>query len=341
MPRLEYRRWDPKPHNERLAEQATAVARRYAADGYDMTVRQLYYQLVAADVIPNTLQSYKHLAGVIDDARMSGMMDWYHIVDRTRNLAGNQHWNSPDEIIRAAARGYAIDHWTDQAVRVEVWVEKEALAGVVDRVARELDVDYFACRGYTSSSEMWRAARRLLGYIENGQRVLILHLGDHDPSGIDMSRDIVDRLHLFTDVDWARDHRNRFDGQDPLDVQHENIVDDMREELGLSHELPLEVRRIALNRDQVDRYQPPPNPAKVTDSRAGKYIELHGTSSWELDALEPTVLAGLIRDEVYAVRDVDLLEARLAIQQQEQDILERTTGRWADVVEFLTQDDGE
>lgn len=335
MPRIEYERWNPGAEALALANQATSVAARYAAQGYRMTVRQLYYQLVAAGLIPNSLPSYRILARVIDRARMSGLMDWNYIEDRTRNLRGNTHWSSPDEIIQASAAGYMLDHWAGQDVHVEVWVEKEALAGVVARVAGELDVDYFSCRGYTSTSEAWGAGRRLFDRIRNNQRVVILHLGDHDPSGIDMTRDLRDRLHLFTDVDWARRYPETVNWADPLEVKHDAVVDAMRASLGLDDELPLEIRRVALNYDQVEAYQPPPNPAKVSDPRAEEYIRRHGRSSWELDALPPNVLAQLIRDNVEPLRNNDALANVLTQEQEERFVLERAAARWTDVVDFL------
>jgi len=337
---LKYRRWNPGPINEALAEKAASIARQYAAQGYDMTLRQIFYQMVATGEIPNTIQSYKRLGDILDDARMGGEFDWGYMVDRTRNLAGNTHWSDPAQIIRATARSYMLDRWAGQPYRIECWVEKEALAGVIGRVAGELDVDYFPCRGYVSQSEMWRAARRLREYIEGGQRVLVLHLGDHDPSGVDMSRDIRDRLNLFTDVDWVRDHPGSFRGMDPLEVPHEQVQDDMYAHLDQdSDEPPLEVRRIALNMDQIREHNPPPNPAKFSDSRATAYVAEHGRSSWELDALRPDLLANLIRDEVYAVRDVDLWSAMVAREAEERSILEETTSRWPEVVRYLRDEE--
>jgi len=153
-------------------------------------------------------------------------------------------------------------------------VEKDALVGVIARACQPLDVPYFACRGYSSDSEMWRAAQRFLRYEDNGQIPYIIHLGDHDPSGIDMTRDIEDRLNLFN----ARPY----------------------------------VKRIALNYDQVEMYNPPPNPAKETDSRWEGYVAEYNTySSWELDALDPNVIVDLITGEILALRDDDRWDERM------------------------------
>jgi len=157
--------------------------------------------------------------------------------------------------VDACARQFRIDKWATQPRRIEVWIEKDALVGVIEGVCTELDVPYFSCRGYTSQSEMWVGAQRLAAHWRKAkQNPLILHFGDHDPSGIDMTRDIQARLQEFS--------------------------------FGTAGH-PLELRRLALNMDQVELYGPPPNPAKLTDSRCEAYMEEHGNESWELDALEP------------------------------------------------------
>ena len=258
-----------------IIAQANTIIADYQSQGYTLTLRQLYYQFVSRAFIPNTLQSYKRLGSIINDGRLAGRIDWDAIEDRTRNLQSVGHWTSPGQIIRACANQYRVDRWKGQNWRPEVWIEKEALAGVIEGICRELDVSYFSCRGYTSQSEMRSAAERFLRFNEDGQDVLLIHLGDHDPSGIDMTRDIIDRLEMFM-------------GDAPR------------------------VERIALNMPQIREFNPPPNPAKTTDSRADNYIREFGDESWELDALEPAVITQLIRDTVEEVIDQDLWDARIA-----------------------------
>ncbi len=255
-----------------IIAQANQIIEEYAAQGYILTLRQLYYQFVARDLIANTMQSYKRLGSIINDGRMAGYIDWESIEDRTRNLVTNAHWDSPRDGIEALRNQYRIDMWANQPKRVEVWIEKEALVGIIDGVCRELDVDYFACRGYVSQSEQWRAGHRARRrFNREEQETIILHFGDHDPSGIDMTRDNNDRLGIFAGYRGA-----------PT------------------------VERIALNMDQVEEYNPPPNYAKVTDSRYESYAAEYGNESWELDALEPQVIDTLIRDNVAKHRDDDL-----------------------------------
>ena len=279
MPKIAYIDKKFRAASMATIETANAIIAEYVAQGYDLTLRQLYYQMVARGYIENSERSYKNFGNVIDDGRLAGLIDWEHIVDRTRNLRSNGHFDAPSDIMDAAAKSYQIDKWERQPNRVEVWVEKDALVGVIAVICRRLDVPYFACRGYTSQSEMWAGARRLLRWRDAGQTPIILHLGDHDPSGIDMTRDIIDRLSLFT---------------------------------GTS----VRVDRLALNYDQIEQYNPPPNFAKESDSRYAEYQELYGDDSWELDALEPSVLAELITEAVKGYRDEDLYARRVAEEEE-------------------------
>jgi hypothetical protein len=285
-----------------LIEQANEIIDEYQSQGYTLTLRQLYYQFVARDLIANKMTEYKRLGSVINDARLAGLIDWEAIEDRTRNLESLSHWDDPAEIIGACSRQFRYDRWADQSYRVEVWIEKEALAGVFERICNKLDVPYLACRGYMSQSEMWRAAVRLSEY---DQETIILHFGDHDPSGIDMTRDIQDRLRILDD------HGTR-------------------------------VKRVALNMDQVEKYGPPPNPAKITDSRADNYIMRYGDQSWELDALDPKVLEELVETEVDNVMDIELMDKAVDRQDKAREAIRMIADNWDAVVEdYGPQDDDE
>jgi hypothetical protein len=284
-----------------LVAQAQEVLAEYAAGGYILTLRQLYYQFVARGYITNNLKSYKRLGEIIGDARMNGDIDWDAIEDRGRNLRGVTHWDSPQEIISNSALGYFRDKWADQPQMVEVWVEKEALLGVFERVCYQLDIPVFACKGYTSLSEMKVAGDRIVErYEERGQDTVVLHFGDHDPSGIDMTRDIQTRLDIFT--------------------RQTGIV---------------QVQRLALTMRQVEEWNPPPNPAKISDPRAFGYISRYGKSSWELDALRPQVLADLVEEQVDKYRDEDLWKDAKSQEETERKLLQKTAKNWDNVVKYL------
>ncbi|MGM1047632.1 MAG: hypothetical protein ACQEXX_15980 [Bacillota bacterium] len=287
-----YREINFRPGSLILIEQVNGIISEYQEMGYSLTLRQVYYQLVARDVIPNNERSYKNLGSLISDGRMAGLIDWDAIEDRTRNLKKNSHWSSPGSIIYSAARSFAYDKWENQDNYVEVWVEKDALVGIVGQVCDELDIPYFSCRGYVSQSEMWSASQRLQDFA--GQKdIHIIHLGDHDPSGKDMSRDIVDRLELF----------------------------------GVS----INFQRIALNYDQIEEFAPPPNPTKLSDSRASGYIADYGHECWELDALRPDVIDGLIRDAVTDLCDIDLLMEARDREEKSRETLNTVARNWSKI----------
>jgi hypothetical protein len=331
-----------------IIRRANTICATYAADGYDLTLRQLYYQFVARALIRNKDSEYKRLGSIINEARLAGLLDWDYIVDRTRNVRSLATWDHPRDIITGAARQFRIDRWEHQPTRIEVWIEKDALVGVIEGVCNTNRVDFFSCRGYTSQSEVWGAAQRLGQYLRGGQDVTILHLGDHDPSGIDMTRDIRDRLTLFISKDNStaaveenRDYLNdayESNGVDTADdlesvdpESWEEFLDRVRDTM--AHYGTLTVERIALNMDQIIAYAPPPNPAKVTDSRSRAYIAEYGEESWELDALEPAVLSALIQDAIDEAKDHERWDEDEAAEDEHRANLALVSTNWAAVAE--------
>jgi hypothetical protein len=281
-----------------VIEQANRIIASYQAQGFTLTLRQLYYQFVSRDLIPNKQSEYKRLGSIINDARLAGLIDWSSIEDRTRNVRKSATWSSPSEIIHAVSQQYKEDLWAGQRYRPEVWIEKDALIGVIEPVCERYRVPYFSCRGYSSQSEQYAAGQRFSRCMSFGQKPIVLHLGDHDPSGIDMTRDNAERLSMFS--------RCR-----------------------------VEVRRLALNMEQIDEYNPPPNPAKESDSRSSGYMERFGDSSWELDALDPIVIDRLIASEL----DSLILKSRWkrdeANEETRRNLLGKAALNWPDVEAFL------
>lgn len=256
-----------KPSLEMIAK-CDAIITDYAADGYKLTIRQLYYQLVARGYIANTVQSYDNIVSLMTNARLAGLIDWDAIEDRTREVLEQAHWSSGSQILEAVAEQYREDMWDDQPARVIVVVEKEALAGVLERTCKQYDVPLLAARGYPSATTLRELAKTRI--MRASQDIVVLHLGDHDPSGIDMSRDLIERLEMFS-----------------------------------RHRVPIDFRRLALNMDQVEDQNPPPNPAKVTDARYESYAAQYGNESWELDALSPAYLHNLVSEELKTLIDFD------------------------------------
>jgi hypothetical protein len=311
MPFIRYERKKFRETTLDIIDMANEILVEYEQQGFDLTLRQLYYQFVSRDWLPNNQRSYNRLGSIVNDARLAGMIDWDHIIDRTRNVVQWQTEASPAAAARRAAEAYRRDRWEDQPSYVEVWIEKDALVGVIEGICSRLMVPYLSCRGYTSQSEMWGAAQRLYEKADEGKKVLILHLGDHDPSGIDMSRDIRERLSHF----MASDKYIAENGADSAAA-----IDWMQRHLS--------VERIALTMDQVRHYDPPPNPAKFTDSRAEDYVRRYGVSSWELDALSPATLAALIKEHVEDALDHDLWDAQIQREKDERQLMLDAADEW-------------
>lgn len=257
-----------------IIAKANTIIEKYQTDGYDLTLRQLYYQFVAHDLFPdkwiskvtgskNCQENYDKLGNIISSGRRAGLIDWNAIVDRTRFLRSPSFWNTPNEIIDSMSRVFKYDIWADQDYHVELWFEKDALLGTMERAAELQRLPIFSNRGYVSDSSVWEAAQRIASFQRRGKECVVLHFGDHDPSGKDMTRDVTERLRLF--------------GATP------------------------EIRRMALNMPQVRKYNPPPNPAKETDSRFAEYAAEFGELSWELDALPPEVMVSIVQKAITGV----------------------------------------
>lgn len=284
-----------------LIRKANALIADYQAQGYKLTLRQLYYQFVQRNWLKNEQSEYKRLGEIINDARLAGLVPWDAIEDRGRNLAPTPMWgfpgeqSSPGDFIVDWGRHFKNDPWDQQPEYVEVWIEKEALVGVIERPCRRWRVPYFACKGYVSASEMYDAAKRLADRAEAGQEVTIIHLGDHDPSGTQMTENIDERIALLS-----------------------------REIEGIS------VNRIALTMAQIKEYAPPPNPAKETDSRYKEYVRRYQTeSSWELDSMQPSVIDALVEAEIASHVDQDMWDEAIAAEKPLMDDLLALGRMWA------------
>jgi len=160
-----------------MIAQINAILADYERQGYDLSLRQTYYQLVARNLVPNTERSYKNVGNLVSDARLAGLIDWDMIKDRGREMTQNPHWDSPKDFIDSVAPQFRVNHWEDQDCYVEVMVEKQALEGVLEPVCRELDVPFTANKGYSSSSAMYEAAY-VEGFAKGNNLLLGLAGGD-------------------------------------------------------------------------------------------------------------------------------------------------------------------
>lgn len=259
-------------------EFAREVIREFNEKGFQLTLRQLFYQFVARGWIKNNQREYDQLGKAVSDGRLNGLIPWDGIVDRTRSFRTHSSWDSPADILRETAEQYQEDLWQDQHYRPEVWIEKDALVGVIEGVCTEWRVPYFSCRGYSSQTLQYDAGKRFQRQLARGLNPLVLHLGDHDPSGLQMTQDITERLKMFAQAN-------------------------------------VEVMRLALNENQTEGL--PPNLVKDTDSRSAIYKFDYGEECWELDALDPTDIGRLVGDAVSALIDHDAWDAAKAHEEEQ------------------------
>ena len=277
--RRKFRSVNFRPDSLAKIIQMVKIVDEYQQQGLRLTARQLYYQFVSRDLIPNTPAEYKKLTALLTDARYAGLVDWHAIEDRGRVPDVPSEWTNIASLVESALYAYRLPRWSTQSVYAELWVEKQALAGVLFPLAKEFHVPLMVNKGYSSASAMFESAARINRVTNDCDKpATIFYLGDHDPSGEDMVRDIETRLVEFGCSD-------------------------------------LTVTKIALTMNQVEEYDPPPNPAKISNPRAKAYIEKFGDSSWEVDALPPDVLAQLIRSAFESFIDDAALEE---IKEQEE-----------------------
>jgi hypothetical protein len=311
-----------KPASQVLIAQCTQVIDSYKAQGFRMTLRQLYYQLVSKNIIPNSEKSYKSLGKLVSDGRLAGRLDWDIIEDRVRVPKRPNQYKSLSDLVEAAVYSYRLPRMDAQDEYVELWVEKDALAGVLAPIASRYHSVLMVNRGYSSQSAMMEAAQRIDRACrnENGEPyrdATILYLGDLDPSGEDMVRDIDDRLAMFLDGGYDIDYAKR---------QKEHGSDDLARLVSPSghplkrgeYTVPVHVEKLALTIEQVNEYQPPPNPTKLSDTRAKDFIAKYGHTSWEVDALPPNVLTQIIETRFEELLDMEAMQ--IIKEQEAQDI---------------------
>jgi len=298
--------YKPKADTWALLKKISDIVEEYQRQGYMLTLRQLYYQLVAADLIPNSDKQYKRIGDIVSRARRGGLLDWDAIEDRVRQPRKASEFENLDDLVEAALRSYRLPRFKGQSQYIELWVEKDALAGVLDPIARKYHIALMVNRGYSSTSAMKAAGDRIranCASLEVGEAT-VLYLGDHDPSGEDMVRDVQERLLEYANGGTLITS----DGNGGLRAET-STASAKRKPM-----LDIVVEKLALTMAQIEEYDPPPNPAKITDSRAAAYIAEHGDESWEVDALPPRVLRQVIEDRLDELIDSDAMDV---VKEQE------------------------
>lgn len=331
----------------KVISQMVAICEEYKNDGYNLTLRQLYYQLVARDYIPNHDKVYKKISGLKDDAVYGGLIDWDVFEDRGRVPHTPYYENGIAEALERTVEYYRLDRQENQNTHVEVWTEKDAISSILKRVTNKYGVTLVVNKGYTSSTAIYGAYERFVEKINKGNKVKILYFGDHDPSGLDMVRDIRERItfmishgdqiaeEFFLDLDqWWENKKYTVYDVEEFDEKYSGVgelVKDLPERkqerlyelfeegqlaMYLQESKIFEIQQIGLTMEQIEEYNPPHNPAKITDPRAKGYIKRFGKVSWEVDALRPDVMQGIVKGAIEGSID---METYYFILKQERD----------------------
>ena len=285
-----------------ITEAAYDIAKEYVDDGLTMTLRQLYYQFVARGLIANGQKSYKRIGAAVTAARLAGDFPIEWLEDRTRSMTRTSSWaqlsvddglrHAVDEIRKMPRSLVYAGRWHNQPTHVSVFVEKEALAGVLADTCRRLGVKLFPCKGYPSLSSLaqWieqTAAELQLSGVDEPE-AMIIYLGDHDPDGLQIPLTIDDQI-----------------------LALQSLLD-RRFDYGM--------QRVALTMAQIQQHNPPPFPAKVTSARYQAYVDrANTTDAWELDALDPRTLRQLVETHVDTYFDETIAEATQVVVEDARD----------------------
>lgn len=270
---------------QELISRILKIVKEYQQQGITQTLRGYYYDLVG--FIPNAIEIYKRIGNLISDLRYSGHIDWSAMEDRARTNDIPQEFENLSELIQAAINSYKLSRWADQKFYVELFSEKDTMYSRLNPLARKYHIPLNINRGYASSSVIYELSKRLQEKIEEGKYVILLYVGDHDPSGLDMINDIEKRVEEFLTKGRRYTEPN------------------------------FKIVHVALTKEQVEKYKLPPNPAKLSDSRSAKYIEEHGEISWELDALKPQIMIKIVEDIILKYIDMDKYNAWIDREKEE------------------------
>ena len=280
--------WTPK--RQKQAEQILSVVNSLS-DYWPLTLRQIYYRLVASGVIANTRSKYNDLSKVIKQMRLDGLMPWAVLEDRVRRVSDKRGYEDSEaflqENLRWFLKGYTRCLVQGQENYVEIWCEKDALSRIFEEVAYPYCIRAVTCRGYQSMTFLKAYADRADAAIEKGQTPVVLYFGDLDPSGVQMFEAAQQTL------------------EDELDVIGVDFI------------------RVGLNPEHVAAHNLPNNPdaLKMTDVRAKAYVKRFGEIAVELDALHPAILEAMAKDAVEDQFDMDLFDEQRELERQDRDRL--------------------
>lgn len=311
------------------------IVNRYAREGETLTLRQLHYQFVGH--VPGYVNhdtAYKKLGTILDDLRYSGIVPWNAFEDRGRKPYLPYSVDDIPDALQDTIDQYRIDRQAGQPVHVELWTEKDALSAIFAKITSEYHIRLVINKGYTSSTAAYEAYRRFVDHIKQGRKVVVLYFGDHDPSGLDMVRDIRERIMFFLTrgeelrrfqacQDWHEEtgtnafdivdrfhneklYQRLFNSDNDPNTKDIEEWEGLRTQYWIEEEGLFEVKHIGLTMEQIKQFQLPENPTKLTDTRAVGYIKQFGKKCWEVDAIDLVELRRILQQGIEEVIDMKL-----------------------------------
>lgn len=267
------------------------IAGIIATDAGPWTVRQLFYACSVRDAVEKSEAGYRRVQHQVLLMRREGWIAYEDIADNTRWMRKPDTFDSLDHWVDRSISTLRLDLWRDSDARVEVWLEKDALAGVVYDVTAQWHVPLMVTRGYSSESFAYSAAENIA---DSNKITVIYYLGDFDPSGVNAAEDLKARLRGFLN--------------------------------GKSHNLVFE--RLAVTPEQIEAWSLPARPTKTTDTRYKDFKKRFGdVESTELDAIEPGNLRKLVEEAILDHVDADQVQAIRREQDDARELLNKTFGQ--------------
>jgi 5S rRNA maturation endonuclease (ribonuclease M5) len=248
--------------------------------GRKLTLRQVFYQLVAKKIIPNNLRAYKNLSYLIAKARKNGDLPWDVMRNHTRFVIKENSWPNFKDFTKKIEKIYHKSKLANQRNYIEIWIEKDSLREWFEPITKEFDIPLIICRGYPSITTLYEASKRLK---EIKKPIYILYFGDFDPSGEDIFRTIKEKLIKDFGVNRRKLH----------------------------------IKKVALTLKDIKKYKLPPAPTKTTDSRSGKFVKKYGDFAVELEALPVKVLEQKIKKNIKSLLNWKQFQKDLKKEKQE------------------------
>jgi len=278
----------PRRTSAEMEELLQAIKNILAGEAGQITIRHLYYRLVGIGIIEKTDAAYKVLCSHLSKWRRSGEIEWSAFADNTRWHIRHETYNGVDDALRNTVENYRRDLWQTQSSYVEVWVEKDAIAGIVADTANSFGVPVFVARGFASLSSLYDAANTFQAATNRGRNCVIYHLGDYDPSGVAAGEAMLRAFQndFFVDVEFVR---------------------------------------AAVTEEQIDRLNLPTRPTKTSDTRARRWT---GGECVELDTMPPAEIRALVEKCITQHLDLHEWEAARRTEQLERESMKTFLEAW-------------